>query len=233
LTRIDEKMTTKMTKAVTVGALVATLAIMLAYSALILPATAAQAPSSTTATTTGTSSATSSTSAATTMNAPPGPGGGPGGVIIIQGGQVRGGPGSGPFGGRAQYQAEQVNMTVGQKITITSTKGEYVAIANHDDNGTASGTLTFTVSGKLAGGYTLSITSGSIVVNGTTYTVSSGSAQMDRSASQLEGQGTTSSSGAFIVTATAHGSFAGTTATMSLDLTNGSTEYLVALSGSI
>lgn len=223
-------MTTKTTKAVTVGALAAALAIMLAYSALILPASA-QAPTTTTTTTsTGSSTATPSASSTTgSTSAPPGPvckqGVGPGWMVV----QGRGGPMGGPFGFSTQAQA---NLTVGQTITITSSRGEYVAIANPDDNGTASGTITFTVTGKLAGGYTLSITSGSITVNGTTYTISSGSAQMDTSASHLEGQGTTTtSSGAFLVTATAHGTFAGTTATMSLDLTNGSTEYRIALSG--
>ena len=140
-----------------------------------------------------------------------------------------GGPGrGGPFG--AQSQA---NLTVGQTITITSTSGEYALASNHTQTGTASGTLTFTVTGKLSQGYTLSITSGSLVVGGTTYTVTSGTAQMDNSASQLEGQGATSSSGAFLLSASAHGSFAGSSASVSLDLTNGSTEYLVFLSGGI
>jgi peptidoglycan DL-endopeptidase CwlO len=229
----DENMTTKTTKAATIGILVATLAIMLAYSALVIPASA-QSPGSTTSTTSS-SSTSSSASATTTMSAPPqirtGGQGWPGGPGwgMPQGGTIRGGgPMGGPFG--AQSQA---NLTVGQTITITSTAGQYVTVSNNDQNGTASGTLTFSVTGKLSEGYTLSITSGSIVVNGTTYTVSSGSAQMDRSASQLNGQGATSSSGSFLVSATAHGNFAGSTATVSLDLTNGSTEYLVFLTGTV
>ena len=89
------------------------------------------------------------------------------------------------------------------------------------------------MTGKLSAGYTLSITSGSLVVNGATYTVSSGSAQMGRDAGRLVGQGATSSSDAFLVSASAHGSFAGNSATMSLDLSSGSSEYLVFLAGSI
>ena len=140
-----------------------------------------------------------------------------------------GGPGrGGPFG--AQSAA---NLTVGQTITITSTSGEYLVASNHSENGTASGSLTFTVTGKLSEGYTLSITSGKLVVGSTTYTVTSGSAQMGRGAAELQGQGATSSSGAFLVSASAHGSFAGSSANVSLDLTSGTSEFLVFLSGGI
>jgi ring-1,2-phenylacetyl-CoA epoxidase subunit PaaA len=122
---------------------------MLAYSALIVPATA-DAP---TTTSTNTASSTSS-NASTTINAPPGPGGhfGGRGWGPFQGGQ--GGPlGAGPFG------ASAASLTVGQTITITSTSGEYVVASNRTQTGSASGTLTFTVTGKLSAGYTLSITS--------------------------------------------------------------------------
>ena len=128
--------------------------------------------------------------------------------------------------------APQANLTVGQTITISSTQGMFSVVGNAAENGTASGTITFTVTGKLAAGYTLAITQGSIVVNGTTYTISSGSAQMDGAATTLVGQGTTSS-GQFLIRASAHGSFAGTAGTMSLDLSAGSTEYLVLLAGSV
>ncbi len=213
---IDENMTTTRTKAATIGVLAVALAITLAYSALALPASAqAQTSNSTT------SNSSSSGTATSTTTAPPGRLGGPGW-----------GPfGAGPLRGGHGLGQQPANLTVGQTITITSSSGNYVVVGNHDQNGTASGTLTFTVTGKLAGGYTLSITSGSLVVSGTTYTVSSGSAQMGRDAARLVGQGATSSSGEFLVTASAHGSFVGTTATMSLDLSNGSTEYLVFLSG--
>jgi len=89
------------------------------------------------------------------------------------------------------------------------------------------------VTGKLAAGYTLSITQGNVVVNGTTYTISSGSAQMDPSATTLTGQGATTPAGQFIIQSDAHGSFAGTSATMSLDLGAGTTEYLVTLAGTV
>jgi hypothetical protein len=103
--------------------------------------------------------------------------------------------------------------------------------ANPSKNGTASGTLTFTVTGKLARGYTLSLTGGTIVVDGTTYTVASGSAQMGLFANAMVGQGTTTPTGQFLFQAQAHGSFAGTSGSVSLDFTNGTTEYAVALAG--
>jgi len=56
---------------------------------------------------------------------------------------------------------------------------------------------------------------------------------MDPSATTISGQGTTSPTGQFIVHAMAHGTFVGSSASVSLDLTNGTTEYLVTLNGSV
>ena len=131
------------------------------------------------------------------------------------------------------FSQSQVNIPVGQAITITSTQGRYFVVGTPSDNGTASGTLTFTVTGKLSGGYTLSLTSGSVTIGSTTYTIASGTAQMDRGASSITGQGATSPTGQFILRATARGSFAGSTGSVSLDLQSGSSEYLVSLAGSI
>jgi glutamate synthase domain-containing protein 3 len=129
--------------------------------------------------------------------------------------------------------SQQANLTVGQTISITSTQGKYYVAGDASKNGTASGNVTFTVTGKLSAGWTVSITQGSIVVDGTTYAVSSGTAQMDRAASQLVGQGAATPSGQFLLQAAAYGSFAGTSASMSLDLNAGTTEYLVILSGTV
>lgn len=131
-------------------------------------------------------------------------------------------------GGRWSGQ-NQVNVVVGQTITLTSTSGKYFVVGTPKTNGTASGTLTFTVTGKLSEGYTLSVTSGSLTVAGTTYSVSSGTAQMNGGASGIEGQGSTSPTGQFLLHATARGSFVGSSALVSLDLQSGSSEYLVSL----
>ena len=134
--------------------------------------------------------------------------------------------------GRFQYQSP-VNLTVGQTFTVTSTQGDYWVVGSSSTNGSASGTLTFTVTSKLSAGYTLSLTSGSIVVAGTTYTVSSGSAQMRLSANAMSGQGTTTPVGQFLLQAQARGTFVGTSGSVLLDFTNGTTEYAVALTGTI
>ncbi len=137
----------------------------------------------------------------------------------------QGGPGFGNFQTRA-------DVSVGTKITFTSTSGQYFVVGNRSENGTASGSLTFTVTGNLTEAYTLSI-SGGVVVGSTTSTISSGSGQMSPSASSISGQGTTTTSGAFILQGTARGSFVGNTATLSLDIQSGSTEYLVLLTGTV
>jgi hypothetical protein len=141
------------------------------------------------------------------------------------GGQFPGGM----AGGFAPLQGPAANLTVGQTITLTSTNGSYQVFNDSSVNGTASATLTFTVTGKLAEGYTLSLSNGTITVGSNAYTVSSGSAQTGPSASNLQGQGATSSSGDFIVQAQARGSFAGTTAHVGLDLNVNGTDYLVNL----
>jgi hypothetical protein len=132
-------------------------------------------------------------------------------------------------------------LTVGQVINITSTQGHF-KVVGESENGTASAAVTFTVTGKFAGGYTLSITAGNLSVNGTTYTISSGSAETGPHAHRMVGQGTaatvgttsgTAASGAFLMRATARGTFGGEYATMSLDLQSGTTEYAIFLVGII
>ena len=145
--------------------------------------------------------------------------------------------GLGPSGfsglpGRFDIQST-ANLTVGQTITITSVQGKFQVIGTPSSNGTASGSLTFTVTSKLAEGYTLSITSGSIVMGGTTYTISSGTAQTGPNAAAITGQGTTTPLGQFLLQGFARGSFAGTSGQLLLDFKAGSTEYAVALVGTV
>jgi hypothetical protein len=209
-------MTSRNVKAATLGAAaVALTALLLVYPALVVPA-AATTP---TTTTSGTSTST------VTPGQWQGPGfGGPGlgGPGLGGGGQLYGGPG----------QGQKVNVTDGETFTITSTSGQYRVVGSTDENGTASGTITFTVTGSLTAGDTLSL-SGTVVIDGTTYTISSGTAQMNPSATSISGQGTTTPSGDFLLQASAHGSFVGSNGQVSLDLSNGTTEYLVSLSGTI
>lgn len=230
-------MTTQAAKTATVAIVaLGIVAAMLAYSAFVTPASAQTA--TTNATSSSTATSTTNSASSTSTGAPPpgqgpwggfgGPGQGAGGRGGAFQGQFQGGPARGGYG-----QQAVANLTVGQTITVTSTQGMYYVVGSSGTNGTASGTLTFTVTGKLTGGYTLSISSGSLTIDGKTYTVSSGSAQMGPGAQSLAGQGSTTPSGEFLINASARGSFAGTSANVSLDLSSGSTEYLVSLAGTI
>lgn len=137
------------------------------------------------------------------------------------------------FPGRSFGLPSAASLTVGQTITVTSSQGSYYVIGTPSNNGTASGTITFTVTAKLTEGYTLSITGGSLIVGGTTYTISSGTAQTGQGADLITGQGTTTPTGQFLLHGMARGSFAGTTGQLLFDFQAGSTEYAVALTGAV
>ncbi|MGA2665834.1 MAG: hypothetical protein ABSF83_12920 [Nitrososphaerales archaeon] len=228
-------MTTRFAKtAIVTASTMAIIAILLVYPALSSAYAQTATPSSTSSSTaTSSSTGTASTSSNTTLVGPWGPGGQGFGIPPNGGGGWGpGGQGDHGFGqgfGRAQSRAD---VAVGQSITFTSTSGQYGALGSTTNNGTASGSIVFTVSGNLTEGYTLSI-GGSVVIGSTTYTISSGSAQMSPSASTISGQGATSPTGAFILQGTARGSFVGSTATISLDLKSGTTEYVVYLNGTV
>jgi len=121
-------------------------------------------------------------------------------------------------------------LTAGQTITFTSTNGKYVQIGAPTNAGTASGTVTFTVTAAFKAGYALSITAGSLTIGTNSYTVTSGSAEMGPYQAHLVGQGQTSGSGSFLVAAGAHARFGGSTYnTLRFDMTVGGTEYGVLL----
>jgi len=84
---------------------------------------------------------------------------------------------------------EKISYSAGQTITLTSVAGGYHEVGNPSVNGTASGTLTLQVTGVFARGYSLTITGGSFDINGTTYTVSGGSAEMGPYGYHMVGQG--------------------------------------------
>jgi len=203
--------------AIVTASTMAIIAILLVYPAL---STVTAQTSSTSST--GSSTATTTATGTATSTCPAGPGGPGSGFPSSNGG------GWG-MGGHGQIRAD---VAVGQKIAFTSTSGQYAVLGNATSGGTASGSVVFTVSGNLTEGYTLSM-SGSVVIGSTTYAISSGSAQMSLSASTISGQGATSPTGAFILQGTARGSFVGSTATISLDLKSGTTEYVVFLNGTV
>ncbi len=203
--------------------LAAVTALVLAATILASPWVLAATSAASTTTTSTSSGITSSVSYQTHLPCPQGRGSGWGPATSIWSGV----PGR-EFGLRST-----VNLSVGQTITMTSSQGSYYVVGTPSNNGTASGSVTFTVTSKLSEGYTLSITSGSIVVGGTTYTISSGSAQTGPQADTISGQGSTTPTGQFLLQGLARGSFAGTTGLLHLDFEAGSTEYAVALTGTV
>src|SRR5574340_482630 len=71
-----------------------------------------------------------------------------------------------------QYASlEKVQLSTGQTVTLTSVAGGYWEVGARAVNGTASGTMTLQVTGAFKGGYSLSVTGGSLSINGTTYTI--------------------------------------------------------------
>ncbi len=187
------------------------------------------------------SAATSPTTSTQSNNLPPGPWMGRSGNFSGRGGNFSGffqgaGPQSFFNGGRPQhgegfapFRGSPANLTVGQTIVLTSMSGGFRAANDASNNGTATGTLTLMVTGKLSQGYTFSITSGTISIGATQYTISSGTAQTGLAGNSLQGQGSTSSSGEFIIHLQARGNLAGTQASVQIDMNAGSTEYLVNL----
>ena len=92
-------------------------------------------------------------------------------------------------------------------------------------NGSASGTMTLQVSGALTGGYIISVTGGSLDINGTTYTISGGSAELGPYGVHMVGQGQAGSS-QFLFLDRNLGKFGNTDyGVLRIDLKNGTSEF--------
>ena len=85
--------------------------------------------------------------------------------------------------------AAKVQLSVGQTITLTSVAGGYWQVGDREVNGTASGSMTLQVTGDFKGGYALTVTSGNLVIGGTTYTISGGSSELGPHGARMIGQG--------------------------------------------
>lgn len=125
-------------------------------------------------------------------------------------------------------------LTVGQTVTFTSTSGTWRVIdpasKPHVRSGPASGTVTLTVTGAFKKGYALSITSGALGINGTSYSITAGSAEMGPYLAHIVGQGSLSTVGSFIMAGSAHSNFFGTTYnTLRFDVQANGVEYGVLL----
>jgi hypothetical protein len=85
--------------------------------------------------------------------------------------------------------SQALEFSTGQTITLTSVAGGFWVIGDRASNGTASGTMTLQVSADLKGGYIFTVTGGSLTINGTTYTISTGSAEAGTHGYYIVGNG--------------------------------------------
>ena len=123
----------------------------------------------------------------------------------------------------------KIQLSTGQTITLTSVAGGYWEVGDRAVNGTASGTVTLQVTGAFVGGYSLSVTGGSLGINGTTYTVSGGSAELGPYGIRMAGQGQ-SGTAQFLFGGRDLGRFGSATfAILQVDLKNGPSEFAARL----
>jgi hypothetical protein len=125
---------------------------------------------------------------------------------------------------------QKIQLSTGQTITLTSVAGGYRQVGDRSVNGTAAGSLTLQVTGVFTGGYALSVTGGSISLNGTTYTVSGGSGELGPRGVHMVGQGQASNSTQFLFAAKNLGKLGGNSyGILRIDLSNGNSEFAIRL----
>jgi hypothetical protein len=125
----------------------------------------------------------------------------------------------------AYLSAKPIQLSTGQTITLTSVAGGYWVVGDRNVNGTASGSMTLQVSGDLKGGYILSVTGGSFNINGATYTISSGSAELGPRGYYMVGNGQ-AGTGQFLFLDRNLGKFGSTSyGVLRVDLKDGSSEF--------
>lgn len=122
-------------------------------------------------------------------------------------------------------QVQKIQLTSGQSITLTSVAGGFRELGNPAVNGTASSTIDLKVSAVFKGGYAVSLTGGSIIINGTTYTISGGSAELGPYGGHMVGQGQAGTA-QFLFDFRNLGKFGSTDyGIVRIDLVSGSTEF--------
>ena len=129
----------------------------------------------------------------------------------------------------AHSHAQKIQLSVGQTVTLTSVAGDYWVVGDPGSNGTASGSMTLQVTGALSGGYTISVSGGALAINGTTYAISGGSAELGPYGRFVVGQGQAGSS-TFLFLDRDLGKF-GTAnyGVLRIDLQSGSSEFAARL----
>lgn len=129
----------------------------------------------------------------------------------------------------SRMSSQRINLSVGQTINLTSVAGGYWVVGDRGTNGTAAGSMTLQVTGNLTGGYAISISGGSLNINGTTYAISGGSAELGPHGRLIVGQGDAGTA-QFLFHGRNLGKF-GTTdyGIVRVDLQSGSSEFAVRL----
>ena len=129
----------------------------------------------------------------------------------------------------AYMAGQRIQLSSGQTITLASVAGGYWVVGERSVNGTASGSMTLNVSGSLTGGHILTLTGGSLTINGTTYIISSGSAELGPRGAYIVGQGQAGTT-QFLFLDRSLGKFGNTAyGVLRVDLKAGSSEFAARL----
>jgi len=129
----------------------------------------------------------------------------------------------------ATMASQTIQLTDGQTITLTSVAGGWWVVGDRATNGTASGTMTLQVTGVLKGGYIISVTDGSFNINGATYSISSGSAELGPHRIYMVGNGQAGTA-QFLFQDRSLGRFGSTAyGVLRVDLKDGASEYAARL----
>jgi hypothetical protein len=124
---------------------------------------------------------------------------------------------------------QKILLSTGQTIALTSVAGGYWMVGDRAVNGTASGSMTLSVSGALKGGYIITVSSGSFSIDGTTYAVSSGSAELGPHGVYMVGQGQAGAA-QFLFLDRSLGKFGSTSyGVLRVDLKDGTSEFMARL----
>ena len=124
---------------------------------------------------------------------------------------------------------ERIRLSQGQTITLTSVAGGYWVVGDRGSNGTASGSITLQVSGSLTGGDILTVTGGELNINGSTYSISSGSAELGPYGVYMVGHGQAGSA-QFLFLDRDLGKFGNSNyGVLRVDLQDGSSEFAARL----
>ena len=125
---------------------------------------------------------------------------------------------------------KRIDLRVGQNISIVSVAGGYREVGDPAVNGTASGSMTLRVTGSFVGGYALTTTGGTISVNGTTYKISSGSAELGPFGARMTGQASSGTPAQLLFSVFNLGKFGSTDyGILRVDLTTGSSQFVARL----